>query len=627
MSGLKIAPGLTLPEDSVTQTFGILAKRGAGKSNAGAVMAEEMHGAGLQFVAVDPVGAWWGLRSSSDGKGPGLPIPVLGGYHGDVPLEARAGELIGDLVVEERLSCVLDVSAFGEGEKKRFLADFAERMFRQKGKPGHEEPLHLFLEEADDYAPQGGTRGGDIGRCLGAFQRIVKQGRARGLGSTMITQRSAALNKDLLTQIDTLIVLRTTSPNDRKAIDGWVTYHDTDSAIIASLSELKAGEAWVWSPEYLDLVKRVQIRRRATFDSGATPKAGAKRRAPATLADVDLGALELRMRETIERAKAEDPRELRRQIAELEEMVRLEKAARDVKEVAVDVEEARVEVPVLSPEVDTALRALANGVAERIERIGTDLRQSGNDLMLSGDELTAVAKDIGETSGRVLALKLPVRDVEPQGRRPVGVGVVTPARRPQVQGPTAPRPSKVTQGDALSEDVTKPQQRILDALAWLESVRIASARKVQLAILAHQSPKSSGYGNNLGALRTAGLIEYPSGGVVALTDVGRAIASAPGSPPRNEDLWRTLEARLAAPQWRILWALIERYPASVGRDELAESRRAVADVERVRQQPRGPPVAWLHRLPSRSRGRGTPGPVPGMRKSPRAKRPGTLTSF
>jgi uncharacterized protein len=178
---LKLAPGLSLPDDTVTQALGILAKRGAGKSNAGAVLAEEMHRAGLQFVAVDPVGAWWGLRSSADGNGAGLPIPVLGGYHGDVPLEPGAGHLIADLVVGERLSAVIDVSAFSEGEKKRFLADFAERLFREKGKPGHEEPLHLFLEEADDYAPQGGTRGGDVGRCLGAFQRIVKQGRARGL--------------------------------------------------------------------------------------------------------------------------------------------------------------------------------------------------------------------------------------------------------------------------------------------------------------------------------------------------------------------------------------------------------------------------------------------------------------
>src|SRR3990167_7755643 len=110
MKALHIAPTLSLPADAITQTFGILAVRGAGKSNLGAVMAEGMFEAGLPFVVVDPVGSWFGLRSSGDGKKPGLAVPIFGGRHGDVPLERTAGNLIADMVVEERLSCVLDVS-------------------------------------------------------------------------------------------------------------------------------------------------------------------------------------------------------------------------------------------------------------------------------------------------------------------------------------------------------------------------------------------------------------------------------------------------------------------------------------------------------------------------------------
>ncbi|MFL5737325.1 MAG: ATP-binding protein, partial [Actinomycetota bacterium] len=272
-------------------------------------------------VVVDPVGAWWGLRSSRDGKSEGLAIPIFGGYRGDVPLEPTAGKLIADVVVDERLSCVLDVSAFdSEGAKRRFLADFAERLFRRKGQPGNEDPLHLFLEEADDYAPQRGG-GVEINRTLGAFQRIVKQGRARGLGSTMITQRSAVLNKDLLTQIETLVVLRTTSPQDRKAIEGWVTYHGLAEEILASLHELKDGEAWIWSP-WLSLVERIRFPRRRTFDSGSTP-AGAgrrpscrtsRRRRPLRDRDADEG--DTRAREEGGPARAPAPRRRAREGAE-----------------------------------------------------------------------------------------------------------------------------------------------------------------------------------------------------------------------------------------------------------------------------------------------------------------------
>jgi len=59
VKGLRLADDLVLPREAVTQTFGILAVRGAGKSNAAAVLAEQMAGAQLPFVVVDPVGTWW----------------------------------------------------------------------------------------------------------------------------------------------------------------------------------------------------------------------------------------------------------------------------------------------------------------------------------------------------------------------------------------------------------------------------------------------------------------------------------------------------------------------------------------------------------------------------------------
>lgn len=150
MTRLRISPNLALPVEAVTETFGILAARGAGKSNTAAVMAEEMFKAKLPFVVVDPVRCWYGLRSSRDGQAPGLAVPIFGGRRGDVPLERGGGQLVADLVVDQRLSCVLDLSDFeSEGAKKQFLLDFARRLYQR-----NEAPLHLFLEEADDYIPQ-----------------------------------------------------------------------------------------------------------------------------------------------------------------------------------------------------------------------------------------------------------------------------------------------------------------------------------------------------------------------------------------------------------------------------------------------------------------------------------------
>jgi uncharacterized protein len=561
---LKLAPGLSLPDDTVTQALGILAKRGAGKSNAGAVLAEEMHKAGLQFVAIDPVGAWWGLRSSADGNGAGLPIPVLGGYHGDVPLEPGAGHLIADLVVQERLSCVVDVSAFSEGEKKRFLADFAERLFREKGKPGHEEPLHLFLEEADDYAPQGGTRGGDVGRCLGAFQRIVKQGRARGLGSTMITQRSAALNKDLLTQIDTLIVLRTTSPQDRKAIEGWVTFHDADKDLLESLSGLADGEAWVWSPEALDITKRVQIRRRATFDSGATPKAGAKRRAPKTVADVDLAALEARMHDTIERAKESDPRELQGKIRNLEGRIK-ELEASPAKDSETVEREVPIEIPRLTDAQFVRVERFMADVFKAMDKLEDTVRTSFEKVLEPVGVWISDEERIDEALGR---LKNVGAGVDGAGGGPAG------SRRPPkspVQDASADRaPAPTTRQAAPENDghVSKSEQRILDALGWLQAANLYPAPRARLGWVAGYKASGGRFNNLLGGMKTAGLIDYPGQGLVGFTEAGVAKARVPDTPLTPDAMQQLVLGNIPPSEGKVLRALIEVYPEELSRDEL-----------------------------------------------------------
>lgn len=103
----------------MTETFAILAKRRAGKSNAAVVMAEEMYAAGLPWVAVDPKGDWYGVRASGDGRKPGLAVIVFGGLHADVPLEPASGRLVAGLFAERRLSGVLDVSEMTKADQRR----------------------------------------------------------------------------------------------------------------------------------------------------------------------------------------------------------------------------------------------------------------------------------------------------------------------------------------------------------------------------------------------------------------------------------------------------------------------------------------------------------------------------
>jgi len=79
VEGLTLGPGLVLPVEAVTETFAILAKRGAGKTYTAAVLVEEMMSAGLPVVIIDPVGVWWGCAAPPTAP-PTAPPKATGGH-------------------------------------------------------------------------------------------------------------------------------------------------------------------------------------------------------------------------------------------------------------------------------------------------------------------------------------------------------------------------------------------------------------------------------------------------------------------------------------------------------------------------------------------------------------------
>jgi uncharacterized protein len=524
MNGLHIAVDLVLdPDYTAGGTFALLAKKGAGKTYTGRVMAEELWKAGVPFVVLDPMGAWWGLRSSADGTEAGIPVAIFGGEHGDAPLERTGGALMADLVVDERLPMILDLKGLGSrAAERQFAMDFLDRLYRR-----NRELVHLFMDEADLFAPQK-PQAGDA-PLLGVTENIVRRGRNAGIGITLITQRPAVLNKDVLTQVDGLVAMRITGYTDREAIDGWVRGHaDQDAAreVKGTLAGLGNGECWWWIPE-LGILQRVQVRLADTFDSSPTRRRGERTREPRSFADVDMAAIKERMASTIERAKADDPRELRRTI----EQLHAELAARPTAATEPEV----VQVPALD-DADVA----------RLEQVGQELVDVAAQLTVVAGEIT--------TKLSSLAAKPSVMSKP----RPAATAVASPAR------PRADRPASGGRGPGAA------QQRILDALAALEVIGVLAAGKTQLALFAKASPKSSGYANNLGALRTAGLIDYPAPATVALTNEGRAVADASQAPQTTAELHTYVRALVGPAKARLLDQLVAVYPETLSKTELAE---------------------------------------------------------
>ena len=110
----------------------------------------------------------------------------------------------------------------------------------------------------------------------------------------------------------------------------WLGAHALKSevnAAIETLRSLPVGSCMAVSPGWLEIENVAAIRRRETFDSSATPKAGERARVQGQGAKPDLTLYAERMKETIQRAKEDSPVELKKRFREPEQQIGKKPAA------------------------------------------------------------------------------------------------------------------------------------------------------------------------------------------------------------------------------------------------------------------------------------------------------------
>jgi hypothetical protein len=522
MKSLRISEDLDLPLDgergspgAVTQKNAFLGRTGSGKTYAATKLAELLLEAKAQIVALDPVGVWPFLRL---GERP-FEIPVLGGLYGDVPLESTGGALVADFVVDTGASAVLDVSQFTGTEQRRFATAFAERFFqRQKAKPA---PIHLFLEECQEFVPQESR--GEVATMLGAFERLVKLGRNFGIGVSLISQRPQEVNKKALNQTECLFAFQMTGPQERKAIAAWTHDKGLDVDIDAILPKLAVGSCYVWSPQWLGVSKQIRIAKKRTADGSATPKAGMSRLgSEMRLAPVNLPELRERMAETVERAKADDPKALRAEIAKL-------KAELAKKPPVTVLEPERVEVPV---------------IPQRVKDLVNESRQSAIQLVAKLAALTDAAVD--------------------------GVGI---PRAPAPAPRSAPIPRAVHASVSFKNPGGDPGvgkgglRRILIALAQ----RPTGLTNRQIGIRAGLSSQSGTFSNYLSRARQSGWVA-DEGEKRRITQAGLdALGSFDALPEGAELLAHWLGELGQSGASRMLQALADAYPETLTNEEIGKA--------------------------------------------------------
>jgi len=530
-----------LPLDVATWAMAIHGVRGKGKTSTAVVIVEEALKAGVQCCVLDPTDVWHGLRSSRDGKRAGHPVVILGGSHGDLPLHPQSGRVVADFVVEHPVPVILSLRHLRKGEAQRFVTDFAEQLYHRKGEAKHRRPLLLVIDEASRFVPQKVM--GETARLVGAIEDIVRQGRASGFGVILVDQRPASVNKDVLTQIELLVCHAVTSPQDRKALDEWIQGKDSAGhrgEFLEHLASLERGEAWFWLP-MSDVFARVHVRSRDTFDSSRTPEIGEAPVAPERFAQVDLGALEEAFQEAVRDAEANDPKALKKRIAELE---------RELKSVRAGAGLTREEAEALAQErAERAVEAAIAGLRSQVRP----------HVLATKDAADALFHALANGSAPPSPAAPPVRakgiPAAPRERAP------RPAPAPRRAAAPRERPSSFEP----TADLARGERQILTAVAQHEG----GVTREQLSVLtAYKRSSRDTYLQKLGA---RGLV-HTDGGVIRVTDEGLDALGPDFEPlPTGDELREHWLARLPQGERIILEKVIEAYPDAITREELSDA--------------------------------------------------------
>ncbi len=560
---------LIIPEAVLSQNIIALGKPGSGKSSKLRILVEHLLKQKRPVCILDPKGDWWGLKLAADGKGAGYPVLIFGGEHGDIPITEHAGASVAEIVAAGNNSCIIDLGGWMPGARSRFFTDFASSLFRLP-----HPAMHLVLDECHNFAPQGKVLDPMAGKSLHWANRIASEGRSKGITVIGASQRPQKVHKDFITTCETLIACRLIHSLDRDAVGDWIkgcADPVLGKQVIGELAQMSRMQAWVWSPETNFGPEKITFPLFSTFDSFSPQANLVQHQLPPALG---LDEIRMKLAAVVKEAESSDPKLLKAKIADLEKINGQHQ--REIKTLTERLAAATAVNPNLpkstqsGPDVNRLQGVLmevwrsAETLSKGIQRIGAiAVAAVPSDQRHSGDGVATRKRMNREAAAETI---IPVASstityIKPNGKPEARVinalawwEKVTHGPYSKVQLAAAcgyspssggfgnilgklkgsglinyPQPGMVeftVNGRATAAPVeapanaaelhrmiygklTAPQQKVLRVV--IEQRKI---RKEQLAHETGYSPTSGGFGNLVGQLRSLGMLDYPTTGVV-----------------------------------------------------------------------------------------------------------------
>ena len=138
---LRVGTNFKVPLDAwatMGERDAILASSGMGKSYLTGVLIEETLENGGLVCIIDPEGEHFTLAER-------YPMMVIGGEHGNLPLEEDFLDLYLEAMLQQKLSAVFDLSEFLDEEQQQLYAQITEHLFHLEQK--YRAKVRLVVEE------------------------------------------------------------------------------------------------------------------------------------------------------------------------------------------------------------------------------------------------------------------------------------------------------------------------------------------------------------------------------------------------------------------------------------------------------------------------------------------------
>jgi DNA helicase HerA-like ATPase len=170
------------------------------------------------------------------------------------------GTPTSDLVVKGKASTI-NMKGVPPDVQDVVVARLTKELFDDR-KAGKIQPFLMVVEEAHNYCPE---RGFGTAVSSNILRTVASEGRKFGMGLCIVSQRPAKVDKNIISQCNTNIILKVTNPNDLKAIVQSV--EGLTSSTCDEIQRLPIGVALV-SGAGLQLPIMAEIRTRETNHGG-----------------------------------------------------------------------------------------------------------------------------------------------------------------------------------------------------------------------------------------------------------------------------------------------------------------------------------------------------------------------